>query len=410
MSTTALLILLAGALIVSELQRTSAVYEQQAERLRDAQLASLRQLGVSTVRGLSDTIGPLLLEGDLALVNDAVRRVAKSGESITRVAVIGTDFRILASDGQDKLGDSVAESMRKALESLAAQPVELSGKELPVDQGAVAFGNRVELASRPLGHLLVEISTQEIDAQIEQIFEEQEKARSRALGNTLLLATPVVLIGLVTAILLGLRFSGNIRALTRVAEQVGQGDLSVRAERRTNDEVGVLAAQFNEMTQRVSSLLEESVAKAAIDREVAQARAIQEMLMPARKEFERPGIRYYRVTEAATDIGGDWWQHYRIENEKTLLCVGDVTGHGIPSAMLTATAKACCDTMVRQGFGEDLTRFLGALNHAIREAGQGRLVMTMFVVLWDPATRVLSFSNAGHNFPMLRAGGKLKAL
>jgi serine phosphatase RsbU (regulator of sigma subunit) len=84
------------------------------------------------------------------------------------------------------------------------------------------------------------------------------------------------------------------------------------------------------------------------------------------------------------------------------MLIGDVTGHGVSSAMITAAAKSCCDTLRHVTEGElTVTFLLEELNKTIYEAAGRKFVMTFFATIIDPAKKTITFSNAGHNFPLL---------
>ena len=89
--------------------------------------------------------------------------------------------------------------------------------------------------------------------------------------------------------------------------------------------------------------------------------------------------------------------------------IGDVTGHGVPSAMITAAAKASCD-VARYVHNDDVTvtTLLEIMNHAIFESAQRRFVMTCFASIIDTKTRTITYANAGHNFPYLFRPGEGK--
>ena len=83
------------------------------------------------------------------------------------------------------------------------------------------------------------------------------------------------------------------------------------------------------------------------------------------------------------------------------MVIGDVTGHGVPSAMITAAAKAACDVARFIDSEVTATRLLEIMNHAIFEAGQRQFTMTCFASIIDPKARTITYANAAHNFPYL---------
>ncbi|HEY1584456.1 MAG TPA: PP2C family protein-serine/threonine phosphatase, partial [Polyangia bacterium] len=104
----------------------------------------------------------------------------------------------------------------------------------------------------------------------------------------------------------------------------------------------------------------------------------------------------------ASQCGGDWWTYHDLKDGKVLVVIGDVTGHGVPSAMITAAAKAACD-VVRATEGDKLTvtRLLEVMNRAIFESAKRKFVMTCFASILDPKRHTITYANAGHNFPYL---------
>ncbi len=242
-------------------------------------------------------------------------------------------------------------------------------------------------------------------------FETQaEEAKSAAVKRAALYTAGVgglfALIGTVLAILQGLSITRPIKLLAYRADQIARGDLRARVEVTSKDEIGVLAQNFNFMADQISLLLEQTAEKARIDQEIEVARAIQETLVPASEPVKRGAFEFAGFYEPAEQTGGDWWTWHELSGGKILIVIGDVTGHSVASAMITAAAKSACD-VARHVHGDDLTvtRLLEIMNHAIYEAAQRRFVMTCFASIIDPKARTITYANAAHNFPYLfRAG------
>jgi sigma-B regulation protein RsbU (phosphoserine phosphatase) len=146
-------------------------------------------------------------------------------------------------------------------------------------------------------------------------------------------------------------------------------------------------------------------------KELEVASAIQATLVPDSSLVEVEGISFAGYFEPATQCGGDWWSYYEMPDEKLLVIIGDVTGHGVASAMITAAAKGSATTMMDVTAGDlTLPALLKSLNAAIHDAAKGRFVMTCFASIYDPKTRQLTYANAGHNFPYIYQKDKLVSL
>jgi serine phosphatase RsbU (regulator of sigma subunit) len=85
-----------------------------------------------------------------------------------------------------------------------------------------------------------------------------------------------------------------------------------------------------------------------------------------------------------------------------LVAIGDVTGHGVASAMVTAAAVGAVDVCVRRGGRDlDLRELTSALDTAVRRVGGGELAMTCFAAILDAEASEVRFVSCGHTSPYL---------
>jgi len=217
------------------------------------------------------------------------------------------------------------------------------------------------------------------------------------------------LIGTLLAIFQGLSISKPIKQLAWKADQIARGDLDARVDVTSSDEIGLLGENFNFMADQIAILLQQTAEKARIEQELEVAKAIQETLVPPDAPVRKGTLTFAGFYQPAAQTGGDWWTWAELVGGKILVAIGDVTGHGVPSAMITAAAKASCDC-ARYVHHDDVsvTTLLEIMNHAIFESAQRRFVMTCFASIIDPKTRTITYANAGHNFPYLFRPGEGK--
>ncbi|WP_194915564.1 SpoIIE family protein phosphatase [Catenulispora rubra] len=143
------------------------------------------------------------------------------------------------------------------------------------------------------------------------------------------------------------------------------------------------------------------------DAERQLASALQQAVVPsaARNQPPRSGVQIaarYRPASASAGVGGDWYSVFPLRDDKMLLAIGDVAGHGLPAASAMADlhhglrGMALAET--RPG------RLLTLLNELVETMPQFTIASAC-VLLWDPATRRLTWGNAGHPAPLrIRAG------
>src|SRR5207244_8208632 len=105
------------------------------------------------------------------------------------------------------------------------------------------------------------------------------------------------------------------------------------------DEIGILGENFNFMADQLVVLLQQTAEKARLEQELEVARTIQETLVPPNDPVSNGFFKFACYFQPASQSGGDWWTWHQLVGDKVLVVIGDVTGHGVPSAMITAAAK-----------------------------------------------------------------------
>jgi phosphoserine phosphatase RsbU/P len=145
--------------------------------------------------------------------------------------------------------------------------------------------------------------------------------------------------------------------------------------------------------------------RVVMKRDLQIAREIQNWLLPNQPPAI-PGVEIAFITRPANTVAGDYYDVFARPladsgQPRYLMAVADVAGKSIPAAMLMATFQASMRTLSGQpGSLPDLLR--GMNQYACTNSQGGLRFTTAFVADYDPATRALTYVNAGHNLPMLR--------
>jgi len=141
----------------------------------------------------------------------------------------------------------------------------------------------------------------------------------------------------------------------------------------------------------------ERVAREIMNREAQEARVMQQALLPKSSPYI-PGFVISGLSVPASAVGGDWYDFIPFPDGRWGLVLADVSGKGTAAAllmsatrgMLRSLAEACCTP------GEVLTKLNELL---VEDFPAGKFVTLVYGVL-DPATRTLTFANAGHLHPL----------
>jgi sigma-B regulation protein RsbU (phosphoserine phosphatase) len=132
--------------------------------------------------------------------------------------------------------------------------------------------------------------------------------------------------------------------------------------------------------------------------ELAAAREIQRNLLPTTLPAA-PGLQVAVFWEPAGDVGGDFYDGASLSESSAWLCIGDVAGKGISAALLMASVQS----MVRSSARAQLApaALCASVNRELStQMTSGRFV-TFFYCVYDATTRRLTYTNAGHNPPLL---------
>jgi serine phosphatase RsbU (regulator of sigma subunit) len=202
------------------------------------------------------------------------------------------------------------------------------------------------------------------------------------------------LLALPPAWLLSRRLARPVARLREGMDAVGGGDLSIDLE-------PVRDADFNALIERFNAMVGGLREHAALRADVAAAAEIQSRLLPTTV----PQIDGYEVAARlryCQATGGDAYDFLEHEGRQVLL-LGDVTGHGVASALMMCGGLAALRTACRRP-GTDLSPVLAAVNEQLREETPPGAFMTLFAASLDPVTHRLDWWNAG-NGPALRLRG-----
>jgi sigma-B regulation protein RsbU (phosphoserine phosphatase) len=157
------------------------------------------------------------------------------------------------------------------------------------------------------------------------------------------------------------------------------------------------------LKRMLGQLKTEIEARERINAELRIARSIQARMLPrvfppfpGRKDFE-----LYAMMEPANEVGGDFYDFFLIEENKLCIVVGDVSGKGVPAALLMAVSKALLRSEAMQGYstGEILAR----VNNVLCADNPECMFLTVFCLILNTRTGEAEYCSAGHNPPLFRS-------
>ena len=198
-------------------------------------------------------------------------------------------------------------------------------------------------------------------------------------------------VGICLTILVSRNLTIPFRDIIQTLHRIKNGLFDKRVQVFSNDEIGYTGDAINEMT------------KGLIEREKMQqslnlAKEVQQNLLP-KSNLKINGYDIAGKSVYCDETGGDYYDFIIIDDaaeQKIGVAIGDVSGHGIPSALLMTTVRS--SLRQRLSLPGSTARIISDVNrHLARDVEDSGQFMTMFFLVIDTATRQLEWVRAGHD-------------
>ena len=189
----------------------------------------------------------------------------------------------------------------------------------------------------------------------------------------------------------------NLKKINDTLAQITNGDLSVTVDVRSNKEFSSLSDDINSTVATLKRYIAEAAAR--IDKELEYAKQIQLSALPTNfPENEEYSI--YAEMIAAKEVGGDFYDFYKLNDTTVAFLAADVSGKGIPAAMFMMTAKTIIKDLAESGMA--VNDIFTKANEKLCENNESGMFVTAWMGILDLTTGNVQFANAGHNPPLLK--------
>ncbi len=196
-------------------------------------------------------------------------------------------------------------------------------------------------------------------------------------------------------LILPLRYAGQFLGLIALGRKITE-------TRYTAAEVSLLKTLTNQTSVAITNALlyRDSLEKSILEEELAVARRIQRQFLPNRLPMTL-GFGLAGLNAPSKFVGGDYYDTVDLGSGRYLVAIADVAGKGVPAALLASMVQAAIRTQAPDC--KPLGEMMGRLNRLVHEATPEDRFATCFLAEVSGEGLGLSFSNAGHNFPILRS-------
>lgn len=167
------------------------------------------------------------------------------------------------------------------------------------------------------------------------------------------------------------------------------------------------AALLNGLSDQIAialeniELYEEKLERQHFQKEIAVARDIQKMLLP----YHIPRGKNFEISAMnipSKEVGGDYYDFIQLDERHVGIAIGDISGKGIPGAMLMSNLQATLRASVWQS--HQPAEVMRKINNQISNTTSSEKFATFFYGILDSKKLTFTFTNAGHNYPILKKG------
>jgi sigma-B regulation protein RsbU (phosphoserine phosphatase) len=197
-------------------------------------------------------------------------------------------------------------------------------------------------------------------------------------------------------------------AVPIIINQVIIGALNLESDRLgafTDDDLEVLQFSANAAAASIERAIlhDQVMEKRRIERQLEIARQVQAGLLPKRPPV-LSGYDIAAIHLPTWEIGGDCYDYIELPNGRVGIAIADVSGKGVPAALIMATFRAALRTRVR--YDLELAHVLQSVNRLLCESIASSAFVSAFFGILDPASGRFLYANAGHNPPLLLRPGQ----
>ncbi|MEM8663722.1 MAG: SpoIIE family protein phosphatase [Pseudomonadota bacterium] len=171
-----------------------------------------------------------------------------------------------------------------------------------------------------------------------------------------------------------------------------------------------IADQHNRLTELIAELKAAIVTRArlaALEQELDIARDLQRTFLP-RPLPPHERFEVFGLMESAKEVGGDFFDHFMIDEDRLAIVVADVSGKGVPAALFMAITR----TLIRATALSDRSpgETVSEVNAFLAADNEQMMFVTLFLGVLSLSDGTLTFVNAGHNPPYRLHDGAIEAL
>ena len=206
--------------------------------------------------------------------------------------------------------------------------------------------------------------------------------------------------------------SGRPETRSEISVPIVSNSQVIGALNLESNSLGAFSAEDAELLEFFATAAALAIEKAMLHRQALEnerlrqqldiAREVQGCLLPERPPIV-PGYDIAGLCVSSLEIGGDYFDYIPFPDGRVGLVIADVSGKGVPAALIMATFRAALRTAMHRE--PDLLRAIGDVNHILKRSLASSRFVTLVCGVLDPSTGALTYVNCGHKSARAPPGG-----
>lgn len=209
---------------------------------------------------------------------------------------------------------------------------------------------------------------------------------------------------LVFVLVISFRVSRPLRELAQSVDKFGDGNYDAELPNvKGHDEIALLTEAFSRMQASIKENINAQKNLGRIERELDFARNIQLAMLPESEKDEICDDDRHELAPfilPAKEVGGDFYDFFKIDNDHLCVVVGDVSGKGVPAALFMMVSRIILRTMMKNL--KSVVKTFNSTNYALAKRNKQNMFVTVWMGIIDLRSGHVEFASAGHNPPAVR--------
>jgi len=215
---------------------------------------------------------------------------------------------------------------------------------------------------------------------------------ARMQSRIIYLAVFGIMLGMMMSFVMSGQITKPVLQLVEGARGIAKGNFNTRVNIKTHDELKYLGDAFNQMAIDLEKSMEARLYKERVTAELELATEIQQQILP--DDIPKvAGLDLAAGLIPATEIGGDIYDFIPLSEERLLMYLGDVTGHGVPAGIISSISSAL---FYGYASSTDLKQILLDVHNVLRTKTLPTMFITLCLMHWDLINKKFQYASAGH--------------